>query len=180
MKHTLKKAGLRLSFGLVVCNTFLNAIGQTDQSSFNPAITQDSIKSHSEKIIEISKINSDKPFVFKPEKIVWVEGINKNGKRKIIKAEITEIGDHQITFTPISRRFKQIVTADSALKYIGFTTTSRVIIATTATIVLLPVCLIVSLLAQTPMFIIFPARKDINFYNTMNGEKKWNLRIVAQ
>ncbi|HEY5968361.1 MAG TPA: hypothetical protein VIU35_10295 [Chitinophagaceae bacterium] len=180
MKQILKKAGLRFSFGLLICTTFLNAISQTDNSSFNQNEKQDPIKKQNEKTIEISKIGSGKTFVFKPGKKVWVEGENNKGKRKIIKAEITEIGEHQITFTPINKNFKQIIYADSALKYIGFTTTGRVIVAATVTIVLLPVFLIATFIAQTPLFVIIPARKNINFYNTMNGDKKWSLKITAQ
>jgi len=180
MKQIIKKAGLRLSFVLLICTTFLNAMSQIDNSSFNQNAKQDPIKNQNEKIIEISKIGSGKTFVFKPGKKVWVEGENNKGKRKIIKAEITEIGEHQITFTPINKNFKQIIYADSALKYIGFTTTGRVIVATTVTIVLLPVFLIATLVAQVPIFVIIPARKNINFYTAMNGDKKWNLKITAQ
>lgn len=180
MKQLLKKAGLRFSFGLLICSTFLNAVSQTDNSSFNQDAKEDSIKDQNERVIEISKISSGKTFVFKPGKKVWVQGENNKGKRKIIKAEITEIGEHQITFTPINKNFKQIIYADSALMYIGFTTTGRVIVATTATLILLPVFLIATFITQTPLFIIIPARKNINFYNAMNGDKKWNLKITTQ
>jgi hypothetical protein len=180
MKQIIKKAGLRFSFGLLICTTFLNAISQTENSSFNQVAKQDPIKDQNEKIIEISKIGSNKTFIFKAGKKVWVEGENNKGKRKIIKAEITEIGEHQITFTPINKNFKQIIYADSALKYIGFTTTGRVIVATTATLILLPVFVIATVITQTPLFIIFPARKNINFYKAMNGDKKWNLKITDQ
>ena len=180
MKQSLINAGLRFSFGLLLSTAFLNAISQTDNSSFKQDEKQDPIKKQNEKFIEISKIGSGKTFVFKQGKKVWVEGENNKGKRKIVKAAITEIGEHQITFTPINKNFKQIIYADSALNYIGFTTTGRVIVATTVTLVLLPVFLIVTLVTQVPVFVIIPSRKNINFYNTMNGDKKWNLKITAQ
>src|SRR6187200_1234600 len=118
MKQILKKAGTRLSFGLLICTTFLNAASQADNSTLNQVAKQDPIKNQNEKIIEISKIGSNKSFIFKLGKKVWVEGENNKGKRKIIKAEITEVGEHQITFTPINQNFKQIIYADSTLKYI--------------------------------------------------------------
>ena len=74
MKQIIKKAGLRLSFGLLICTTFLNAISQTDNSSFNQDAKQDPIKNQNEKIIEVSKIGSGKTFVFKPgKKSGWKE-----------------------------------------------------------------------------------------------------------
>jgi hypothetical protein len=56
---------------------------------------------------------------------------NNKWKKKIIKAEVTEIGEHHITFTPIIKISNKSFMLNSALKLLEFTTTGRVIVATT-------------------------------------------------
>lgn len=177
MKHPTRLCRATCSIGFLLCITVLNTRAQTQQIALKQGAATDPANAPKVRIIEINKIGSNKTFIFEPGKVVWVEALNKKGKTRITKAMISNIGDHDITFTPVSRNFGQINYTETEIRYIGFTTPARVILATTATILLFPICLIVSAVAQEPAFVIISPRKHINFYNSWNGEKKWNLTI---
>lgn len=157
--------------------------------------TSDTITFPKEMAVEIFKINSNKTFRIDRTRNVWVRCPNKNGKIKIKRAQLIIIHDHDMTFRPFNKNFNEITYLDTDILYIGFTSVGRIVVASVSNIVIIGAVVVITFVfviaeifsgshGRVPRgpdlsFIpLVPFRKNIDFYQTSNGSRKWGIRIV--
>lgn len=153
-------------------------VANTKESSIVPNIKTDTIDSPNEKAIRISKVGTNKTFVLKKGRDVWMHFINEKGKIKFKRGKIIGIGEHEITVKPYSKKLTEKVYVDSDITLIGFTSAGRIIIAVIGTILLLIPMIILGLLTGYAEPMLIPYKKNISLEQTKKGNKKWKLEIV--
>lgn len=178
-----------LGLFVVIHTTGFSQNQAQDNSLFLTPAT-DSIKAT---VVEVYSLKSNRTFQLVEGRNVWIHCQNNKGKIKTKRSRITDVTRNRITFMPYDDSFKEVTYAISDIRFLGFTSAGRIVMASVSNILIIGAVTTLYLIVAigdlltgggggtNPSFDwvpFVPFRKDITFMGSAAGLGKWHIRVI--